>query len=162
MKSKKLKVTKTRKPVKQQNTDEELEAMFSDWIDKADDTTSTKERKEIETRNKLFEEFREPLTTYLLSMRMILEEDAEFQKAVLNMLFQDHFLNPKTMKTFFKYLKQDDGSANDLKGFFWFEQGICKRILQMGLDKAMAKNDTSHFADAIVQVKEKLTQYDPY
>ena len=47
---------------------EELEAMFSDWIDKADDTTSTKERKEIETRNKLFEEFREPLTAYLLSM----------------------------------------------------------------------------------------------
>ena len=112
--------------------------MFSDWIDKADDTTSTKERKEIETRNKLFEEFREPLTTYLLSMRMILEEDAEFQKAVLNMLFQDHFLNHKTLKTFFKYLKQDDYRPGDLAGLFWFDQGICKRILQMGLDKSIA------------------------
>ena len=100
MKSKKLKVTKTRKPVKQQNIDEELEAMFHTWIEKADDVDSKKVKKEIETRNKLLEEFREPQTIYLLCMRMILEEETEFQRAVLDMLFQDHFLNPKTMKTF--------------------------------------------------------------
>ena len=158
MKSKKLKVTKTRKPVKQQNTDEELEAMFSDWIDKADDTTSTKEKKEIEKRDKLLEEFRAPLTIYLLCMRMILAEEVRFQQAVLDMTFQDHFLTQKTMKTFFKYLKQDDGVPGDLSGIFWFDQVICKRILQMGLDKAMAKNDESHFAIAIEVVKEKLSQ----
>ena len=158
MKSKKLKVTKTRKPVKQQNTDEELEAMFHTWIEKADDVDSKKVKKEIETRNKLLEEFREPQTIYLLCMRMILEEETEFQRAVLDMLFQDHFLNHKTLKTFFKYLKQDDYRPGDLASLFWFDQGICKRILQMGLDKSIAKNDESHFAIAIEVVKEKLSQ----
>ena len=48
----------------------------------------------------------------------------------------------------------------DYASEFWFISGLCKRILENGIQKSIEKLDSAHFAIAIEVVKEKLNYRD--